>query len=336
MGIHMPATPADDAHTWDAAPRAGAGSNRLSTAEPDFSKARATGENDTVLGARDLETASWRGRLTAEREVYVNGTPTRLGYLGQLRIDRRYRGRWLVARGFSMLKQLHDRDPLPGYLAAVTVDNREAEGILVSKARKRFPAFHLVASYCTLALPVGRGAGYVCVGHGRRHHRDCPLSPNERLAPSVLPGVERSEADLVDDASRSVPRGRSDRATERAHRRADRFVGPVGVQAGRRALLFRLDQAGRSALQRGAPGSAASTQDRREDSPRLRRIICTNRRPSGSASWVATCTARVAAGRRDDGLDERDQLFRTARERSHIPYRTAVYCEWRRGTPSPN
>src|SRR5262245_1493910 len=128
--------------------------------EPEFSRGcDATGENATVLVARDLDAGCTAAvACRSERDVYVNATATRLGYLGQLRVDRRYRGRWLVSRGFSVLKQLHDREPLPGYLAAVTSGNREAEGILVTNGRKRFPAFHLVASYCTLAVPVGRTA----------------------------------------------------------------------------------------------------------------------------------------------------------------------------------
>lgn len=138
MGIHIGlATPADDAHIRGLLRREPV-PGRIAISyerEPDFSRGcDATGENATVLVARDLDTGVMAGvACRSEREVYVNATPTRLGYLGQLRIDRRYRGRWLVSRGLSMLKQLHDRDPLPGYLAAVTVDNREAEGILVRK-----------------------------------------------------------------------------------------------------------------------------------------------------------------------------------------------------------
>src|SRR4051794_16922614 len=42
------------------------------------------------------------------RPMFVNGEEVNLGYLGQLRIDEAARGRWLVSRGFSFLKQLHD------------------------------------------------------------------------------------------------------------------------------------------------------------------------------------------------------------------------------------
>src|SRR5215475_13193087 len=35
----------------------------------------------------------------ATRPMFVNGRDVRLGYLGQLRVDARFRGRWLVSRG---------------------------------------------------------------------------------------------------------------------------------------------------------------------------------------------------------------------------------------------
>ena len=126
--------------------------------EPEFSiGCDATGDNATVLVAREIDTGETIGvACRSEREVYVNGEPVRVGYLGQLRIDRRYRGRWLVSRGFSRLRDLHDRDPLPAYLAAVTANNREAEGILVTRPRRVFPRFHPVADYCTLAVRVRR------------------------------------------------------------------------------------------------------------------------------------------------------------------------------------
>jgi len=131
MGIQIGlATPADDVHIRGLLREPVPGRIAISyEREPEFSTGcDATGENATVLVARDLDTGATAAvACRSEREVFVNAAPIRLGYLGQLRIDRRYRGRWLVSRGFSMLKQLHDRRPLPGYLAAVTVDNREAE-----------------------------------------------------------------------------------------------------------------------------------------------------------------------------------------------------------------
>src|SRR5713101_6510079 len=126
--------------------------------EPDFSLGcRVTGEDCRILVAR----AGDQGDVVAvtcrsTRRMYINGREQRLGYFGQLRIDQRFRGRWIVSKGFSALKQLHDSDPLQAYVAAIVDGNREAVGVLVQKPRKRFPAFHAVADYCTFAIDVRR------------------------------------------------------------------------------------------------------------------------------------------------------------------------------------
>jgi hypothetical protein len=126
--------------------------------EPDFwLGCKVTGEDCRVLVARDpcsRETVGMACRST--RNVFVNGTARRLGYLGQLRIDSRFRGQWLVARGFSKLKLLHEADPLPAYLASIVEGNREAMGVLVQRRRRGFPAFHAVADFRTVAILIGR------------------------------------------------------------------------------------------------------------------------------------------------------------------------------------
>src|SRR6266567_3910159 len=126
--------------------------------EPDFSLGcRVSGEDCRILVARagdqdDVVAVTCR----STRRMYVNGREQRLGYFGQLRVDERYRGRWIVSKGFSALKQLHDSDPLPAYVAAIVDGNREAVGVLVQNPRKHFPAFHAMANYCTFAIDVRR------------------------------------------------------------------------------------------------------------------------------------------------------------------------------------
>jgi len=124
--------------------------------EPDFSLGcRVTGEECQIVVAR----TSTGGEIAAvacrsARRLYVNGSEQRLGYLGQLRIDERFRGRWLVSRGFALLKQLHETDPLLSYLVSIVDGNHEATGVLVRNRRKMFPAFHPVVDFCTLAISV--------------------------------------------------------------------------------------------------------------------------------------------------------------------------------------
>jgi hypothetical protein len=126
--------------------------------EPDFSVGCAvTGDDCRILVARTVEDAEVVGvACRSVRHVFVNGSEQRLGYLGQLRVDERFRGRWLVSRGFSLLRQLHDEDPVPAYLASIIRGNPEATAVLVGKRRKMFPHFYAIADYCTLALDACR------------------------------------------------------------------------------------------------------------------------------------------------------------------------------------
>lgn len=126
--------------------------------EPDFSLGCAIiGDDCRILVARsgqDNEVVGVACRST--RSVFFNGRQVRLGYLGQLRVDERYRGRWLLSYGFRLLRHLHEADPVPAYLAAIIGGNDQATAVLVEKRRRLFPAFHPVADYCTLAIDVHR------------------------------------------------------------------------------------------------------------------------------------------------------------------------------------
>ena len=125
--------------------------------EPDFSLGCAiTGEDCRILVAR-TEGGEIIGVATRSfRNVFVNGRKQRLGYLGQLRIDERFQGRWLVSRGFDLLRQMHSGSGVPAYLAAIVGGNSQATGVLVEKRRKFFPQFHAVADYRTLAIDLHR------------------------------------------------------------------------------------------------------------------------------------------------------------------------------------
>jgi hypothetical protein len=122
--------------------------------EPDFSIGCAvTGDDYRILVARSQADDRIVGvACRSTRRVFLNGREQRIGYLGQLRIDERYRGRWLVSRGFTMLEAMHRSDPLPAYLASIVDGNEQASGVLVNKTRRGFPAFRKAAHVVTLAL----------------------------------------------------------------------------------------------------------------------------------------------------------------------------------------
>lgn len=126
--------------------------------EPDFSIGCAvTGDTYRIVVARAPESGEVVGvACRSTRRVFLNGAEHRVGYLGQLRLDDRFKGRWLVARGFSLLAQIDRADPLPAYLMAIVDGNDEAAGVLVDRRRRSFPAFRAVAAYRTLALSTRR------------------------------------------------------------------------------------------------------------------------------------------------------------------------------------
>ncbi|MBI3970590.1 MAG: hypothetical protein HY332_04815 [Chloroflexi bacterium] len=90
----------------------------------------------------------------ATRPLFVNGHPEEVGYLGQLRVDGPYRGRWLTARFLRGLEQLHADGRVAGYLATIIEENHQAYGLFVSRPRRHFPTFREVTRLCTLALLV--------------------------------------------------------------------------------------------------------------------------------------------------------------------------------------
>lgn len=345
MGIHVAlATPADDVHIRGLLRREPVpGPIAISyEREPEFSRGcDATGENATVLVARDIDTGVMAGiACRSEREVYVNGTPTRLGYLGQLRVDRRFRGRWLVSRGFSLLKELHDRDPLPGYLAAVTVDNREAEGILVRKGRRRFPAFHQVANYCTLALPVRRSSSWSSVTSATAD--DLP----EIVRFLQTSGSRRQFFPVWTEARLISLTTRLGLCIEdiQIARQSGRIAGLIGLwdQSAYKQDVVR-SYSGWMRL--AVPFYNASAPWLRR--PRLPKpgerirsgyavFICIEQAARSVFDDLVTATLHRAAARDLDyvllGLDERDPLFSTARQRPHIPYRSRLFvAEWPEG-----
>src|SRR5437762_10300955 len=119
--------------------------------EPDFSRGCAvTGDNHKIVIARARDEIVGVA-CRSVRNVFLNGRETRLGYLGQLRVDDRFRGRWLVSRGFALLGEIDRHDPLPAYLASIVDGNDEANAVLV---RRR--GFRQVARYRTLAIRTDR------------------------------------------------------------------------------------------------------------------------------------------------------------------------------------
>lgn len=128
--------------------------------EPDSSIAAAIeGDVHQTLVARERDTnriAAIGSR--AVRDGFLNGRPSRLGYLGQLRVAEPFRGaRSLLDAGFGFCRALHHAGDAQVYLASVVTDNRAARRLLLGIRSAFAPRFVPAGSVSTLVLPRGRG-----------------------------------------------------------------------------------------------------------------------------------------------------------------------------------
>jgi len=124
--------------------------------EPDyFAGCAAMGPFTQVLVAKDDDRVVGVA-CRAIRPMYINGQREDIGYLGQLRVDHHYRGRFLVLRGFRLLRELHDDGRTRSYVTTIIEGNAEAEGVLVHRARGVMPRYRRLGTLVTLALETYR------------------------------------------------------------------------------------------------------------------------------------------------------------------------------------
>jgi hypothetical protein len=124
--------------------------------EPDFFRGcGVTGHCCQVIVARQESTGELAGVVCrSKRRVWIDGREREVGYLSGVRVDARFRGRWLVPRGLRFLGDLDATDNLPLYLATITGENQEARGLLVERPRPGFPRFEEVGRLYTAVIPV--------------------------------------------------------------------------------------------------------------------------------------------------------------------------------------
>jgi hypothetical protein len=121
--------------------------------EPDSRLAAAIeGDTHETLIARERRSGVVAGMAArATRGVFVNGAPSRIAYLGQLRLDARFRrSRGLLEAGFDFCRRsngglLH--------LASIVEDNAPARRLLARRL-PGWPRFDVIDALVTLAIPV--------------------------------------------------------------------------------------------------------------------------------------------------------------------------------------
>ncbi len=124
--------------------------------EPDyFRRADLAGGVDQTIIAHDGARLVCMGRCT-ERECWVDGRETRVGYLAELRLDAAARGRFGIVRdGYEFFHELQRDDPAAVYFTSIAADNERARRLLESGVRG-LPAYAFLAELDTLLVAVPR------------------------------------------------------------------------------------------------------------------------------------------------------------------------------------
>lgn len=127
----------------------------VSTKEPCFfNSISVEGKKNYVISARNLETNLLVGfGIRSVKPVFINGNVKNIAYLSGLRLDKQFRGRSLVYRGYKFLYDLDKENPLPYSLTSIIDDNQIAKNILAS-SRKGIPLYEDLGVFYTHVIPV--------------------------------------------------------------------------------------------------------------------------------------------------------------------------------------
>ncbi len=111
--------------------------------------------HQTVV-ARDTQSGQIVGLgMRSVREMFLNGAPTPIGYLGTLRLLPEYRRRGLLARGYALFRELHTDGRTPLYITTIAEGNQAVIRTLTS-GKAGLPHYHFAGRYLTLAIAAGR------------------------------------------------------------------------------------------------------------------------------------------------------------------------------------
>ncbi len=128
--------------------------------EPDFFLGQTLeGDVAQTLVAREPD-----GRLVgmgsrSVRDVWIDGEPTRVGYLGQLRLETAYRGMPRILRtGYALLRELHEAGDARFYLTSIAESNVAARRLLEA-GLPGFPTYRPLSELSTLIVSTRQRGG---------------------------------------------------------------------------------------------------------------------------------------------------------------------------------
>ena len=269
--------------------------------------------------------------------MYVNGKRKEVGYLGQLRVDEQFRGRWLVSRGMRYFRELHQDGRVDGYITTIIEGNDVARGLLVERARPHHPVYReigrLLGFELILRRPLRQKPTPYVITRGSQHDLA------EIVAFLSTHGPDKNffpvyEADDFRDGTTTAGFSAEDFCVARLH---DDIVGVVGLwdQSSFKQIIARgypwylnairpaynLLERVRGGKALPSPGNTfhhiyASFACIRENDPDIFRVLLRH---------VCNEAGRRGFSHLSLGLEERDPLAAVAKSFPHISYPARVF-----------
>lgn len=106
-----------------------------------FNSLDVLGKRNQIAVARNVTGNIVGFGIRSIKSMYVNNEIQQIGYLSNLRLEKKYRGNILLAKGFKYLHELHQDTQCPFYLTTIMADNKNAKEVLLN-ARALLPAYH--------------------------------------------------------------------------------------------------------------------------------------------------------------------------------------------------
>ena len=122
--------------------------------EPDyFAGSNIAGAQDQTIVAFERDRLLCMGRCSI-RQRFVNGTASRVGYLGELRLDKSGQGRFdVVRRGYRFFQQVQEAARCDFYFTSIASDNERSIRFL-ERNLPGMPQYNFITEFMTLAIPV--------------------------------------------------------------------------------------------------------------------------------------------------------------------------------------
>jgi hypothetical protein len=121
-----------------------------------FADGEIPGETRQTIVARDAGKIVCVGSCV-HRDLFVNGEPRRIGYLGGMRLAAGHAGRFdILRRGYECFRELQADNPASFYFTSIAADNLRARSFLEAGVRG-MPKYEFVSEYATVIMPAKRG-----------------------------------------------------------------------------------------------------------------------------------------------------------------------------------